>query len=530
MPRTITARELHDALYGTGEIALIDVRPEAVFGANHILLAANIPLGHLELRMADLVPRPSVSVVLCDGGEGLAELAAQRLAGLGYTDISILEGGVNAWGAAGLELFSGLYVPSKAFGEYVEHEYETPSVSAEELHRMMEQGENMVVLDSRPMGEFTMMNIPTGIDMPGAELVYRVQEAAPDPSTTIVVNCAGRTRSIIGAQSLINAGVPNKVVALRNGTMGWHLAGYQLEHGNVRPPPPVSPEGGDLARQRSRSAADRFGVRRVDAKTLAGWRSEAAERTLYVLDVRTIEEFEAGHIAGSRHAPGGQLVQSTDSYMGTHRARVVLVDPEFVRAEMSASWLRQLGWEEVYVLDSGFDGQTLEEGARTPVLLGDLPAVDLVSPVEAKRNVDAGACFVDLTRSLDHRDNHPEGAQWGKRETLESDLKAIACSEAVLTAADHRLAVMAAGDLAESGIRCTVIDGGSRAWEMAGFPMAAGMGAPLAALDDVFMRPYDKDAGKAEMERRMNAYLSWEVGLVEQIGRAGGISFQSYRS
>ncbi len=312
--------------------------------------------------------------------------------------------------------------------------------------------------------------------------------------------------------------------------MGWHLAGYQLEHGNVRPPPPVSPEGGDLARQRSRSAADRFGVRRVDAKTLAGWRSEAAERTLYVLDVRTIEEFEAGHIAGSRHAPGGQLVQSTDSYMGTHRARVVLVDPEFVRAEMSASWLRQLGWEEVYVLDSGFDGQTLEEGARTPVLLGDLPAVDLVSPVEAKRNVDAGACFVDLTRSLDHRDNHPEGAQWGKRETLESDLKAIACSEAVLTAADHRLAVMAAGDLAESGIRCTVIDGGSRAWEMAGFPMAAGMGAPLAALDDVFMRPYDKDAGKAEMERRMNAYLSWEVGLVEQIGRAGGISFQSYRS
>ena len=89
---------------------------------------------------------------------------------------------------------------------------------------------------------------------------------------------------------------------------------------------------------------------------------------------------------------------------------------------------------------------------------------------------------------------------------------------------------MAAGDLAESGIRCTVIDGGSRAWEMAGFPMAAGMGAPLAALDDVFMRPYDKDAGKAEMERRMNAYLSWEVGLVEQIGRAGGISFQSYRS
>mgnify|MGYP000223843552 CR=1 FL=1 len=269
MARTITARELHDTLYGTGEIALVDVRSEAVFGANHILLAGNIPLGLLELRIADLVPRLSAAIVLCDGGEGLAERAAAVLSAAGYANISILEGGVNAWGAAGLELFSGMYVPSKAFGEYVEHEYETPSVSAEELHQMMEQGENMVVLDSRPMSEFTMMNIPTGIDMPGAELVYRVQEAAPDPDTTVVVNCAGRTRSIIGAQSLINAGIPNKVVALRNGTMGWHLAGYQLEHGNMRPPPQVSPEGADLARQRSRAA--RSEERRVGKEGRSRW-------------------------------------------------------------------------------------------------------------------------------------------------------------------------------------------------------------------------------------------------------------------
>ena len=496
MARTITARELHDALYGTGEIALVDVRPEAVFGANHILLAGNIPLGLLELRIADLVPRRSAAIVLCDGGEGLAERAAAVLAGAGYSAVSILEGGVNAWGAAGLELFSGMYVPSKAFGEYVEHEYETPSVSAEELHQMMERGEDMVVLDSRPMSEFTMMNIPTGIDMPGAELVYRVQEAAPNPATTVVVNCAGRTRSIIGAQSLINAGIPNKVVALRNGTMGWHLAGYQLEHGNVRKPPAASPEGAALARRRARAAADRFGVRRVDGATLDRWRSESGEETLYVLDVRTVEEFEAGHIAGSRHAPGGQLVQSTDSYMATHRARVVLVDPEMVRADMSASWLRQLGWQEVYVLESGLDGQDIEKGPRPPVLLGTMPAVDVVSPQDAKRLIDGGAAFVDLTRSLDHRDNHPEGAHWGKRETLADDLSALGATEVVLTAADNRLAVL----------------------------------APVCAPDDVFMRPYDKDVEQAELVRRMNAYLSWEVWLVEQIGRPGGISFQSYKA
>lgn len=529
MARSITARELKDALYGTGEIALIDVRPEAVYGANHILLASNVPLGQLELRIADLVPRLATPLTICDGGEGLAEEAAGRLAGAGYADISILEGGVNAWGAAGLELFSGLYVPSKAFGEFVEHEYETPSVSAEELKAMMESGEDMVVLDSRPMTEFTMMNIPTGIDMPGAELVYRVQEAAPRPETTIVVNCAGRTRSIIGAQSLINAGIPNKVVALRNGTMGWHLAGYKLEHGNMRPPPEVGAEGAELARRRSRAAAERFGVRRIDMGTLDAWRGERDKKTLYVLDVRTAEEFAAGHLADSRHAPGGQLVQSTDAYMATRHARVVLVDPEMVRAEMTGSWLRQLGWEEVYVLEGGLDGAQLQRGARQPTLAGILPDCELLTPVDAKQRVEAGVVLVDLTRSLDYRDNHAEGARWCSREKLGEALRKIGADRAILIAADERLARLAAADLDCKGLSAAVVAGGTAAWEAAGLPMAAGMGEPLAVPDDVYMRPYDKEAGREEMERRMNAYLTWEIALVDQIRRDGGISFRSYR-
>src|SRR5690606_35290739 len=115
-----------------------------------------------------------------------------------------------------------------------EHQSGTPSVSADELHAMMRGGERMVVLDSRPWTEYRRMNIPTGIDCPGAELAYRVHDSVHDPDTTVVVNCAGRTRSIIGAQSLINAGVRNKVVALRNGTMGWALSGYDLENGAER--------------------------------------------------------------------------------------------------------------------------------------------------------------------------------------------------------------------------------------------------------------------------------------------------------
>ncbi|MCH8189242.1 MAG: penicillin acylase family protein [Proteobacteria bacterium] len=177
---------------------------------------------------------------------GLAGRAAERLESFGYGDVKILDGGVHAWAQAGFELFTGLNVPSKAFGEFIEETCGTPHIDAEELKRKIDAGEDLIILDARPMNEFQNMNIPGAIDCPGAELAYRIQDLAPSPETRIVVNCAGRTRSIIGAQTLINACVPNPVVALKNGTMGWHLTGFELEHGQDRPPPAVS--GGPRSR------------------------------------------------------------------------------------------------------------------------------------------------------------------------------------------------------------------------------------------------------------------------------------------
>ncbi len=236
MAKRIDARALQGLLEGPEEIALIDVREQAPYAASHPILAASMPLARLELLAGERIPRRSTAIVVEDAGEGLAEIAAAKLEGFGYTDVAILDGGTPAWAAAGLELFSGMHVPSKAFGEFVEHAYHTPSVSAEELKGIMDSGRKLVVLDSRPIDEFRVMNIPTGVDVPGAELVLRVGQVAPDPDTLVVVNCAGRTRSIIGAQSLINAGIPNQVVALRNGTMGWHLAGTRSSTARREPP------------------------------------------------------------------------------------------------------------------------------------------------------------------------------------------------------------------------------------------------------------------------------------------------------
>jgi rhodanese-related sulfurtransferase len=158
-----------------------------------------------------------------------------------------------------------------------------------------------VILDARRFEEYATMSIPGGISTPGAELVLRVAELAPDPATTVIVNCAGRTRSLIGAQSLVNAGVPNPVFALRNGTIGWTLAQQTLEHGQSRRFLDASDQTLTEARGKARAVAYRAGVRRIDVDGLADL-AQDRKRTLYRFDVRTPDEYAAGHLPGFRGA------------------------------------------------------------------------------------------------------------------------------------------------------------------------------------------------------------------------------------
>src|SRR5690606_29308444 len=111
-------------------------------------------------------------------------------------------GGQQAWDDAGYPVYSGVFVPSKAFGEIVEDHYRTPHITATELADL-KQKEDVLILDSRTEQEFNLMSIPGAVSCPGGELVAH----ALDHPGLVVVNCAGRTRSIIGAQSLINAGL-----------------------------------------------------------------------------------------------------------------------------------------------------------------------------------------------------------------------------------------------------------------------------------------------------------------------------------
>src|SRR5258708_18170493 len=334
--RALDAGALRAMLVDGEELALLDVREERIFSESHLLFARSVPLSRLELHMARLVPRRTTRIVLVDAADGLAERAAGVLAEADYTDLYILTGGIAAWEAAGYELFSGVHVPSKAFGEFVEHESDTPSISAQELHDLMQSGTDMVVLDSRPYDEYSNVSIPTSVHVPGAALVLRVRDIAPKPDTLVVVNCAGRTRSIIGAQSLINAGVPNKVVALRNGTMGWSLAGFTPDGGKDNRAPQGSHGALAWSKSAAESVARKLDIRSIDEAALARFRADQS-RTLYLLDVRDPAEYAAGHVAGALSAPGGQLVQATDQYAGTRHPPILLIDDKEVRAAMTPS-------------------------------------------------------------------------------------------------------------------------------------------------------------------------------------------------
>lgn len=357
MTKIVTAAEVRRALLLRREIALIDLRQESDFATGHPLFASNLPADRIAVEADVRLPRRDVSIILYDDGEELVAQAEATFSGLGYGAVFALQGGLQGWRDAGYELFQDVNSYSKAFGELVEARRHTPSLGADDVAALIEEKADIAILDARRPDEYATMNIPGSLSAPGAELVLRAATAAPDPDTVIIVNCAGRTRSIIGTQSLINAGVANRVVALRNGTIGWTLAGKTLQHGSDR-----HAEAGDAtdARTRARAVAYKAGVRHIGAEDAAALEADTT-RTLYRFDVRPATDYAAGHIPGFRHYPGGQLVQETDMAAPVRGARILLADDLGPRADMTASWLAQMGWE-VYVLEGGFGG-ALETGA-----------------------------------------------------------------------------------------------------------------------------------------------------------------------
>lgn len=509
---SISSRDLKPLLSADAEIAFLDIREHGQYGEGHPFFSVNVSYSTIEIQVPLLVPRKNVTVVLMDDGDRVSERAARVLQKLGYTKVMILEGGAPAWAKTGYTLFKGVNVPSKTFGELVEHECMTPSISADELKLRLERDETTVVLDSRPAHEYFKMSIPSARSCPNAELAYRIPALKIDPQTTIVINCAGRTRSIIGAETLRQCGFSNPILALRNGTQGWVLSGFNLNHG-LQPEPLPSVEFKDRiqATKIADKLIEKFALGRISLEMLRAWEKDL-ERTTYIFDVRTEEEFLAGHYPDARHAPGGQLVQATDQYLAVRNARIILCDDTGLRAATTAMWLSSMG-HEVSILDTDISSAAFSQTAKgIGSLVFDAP---MVLPKEAVGKVANGALLVDASRSQDFRRGHARGAVWITRSRA-TNLDCNFDHPIIVTGQDQSLVFGILRELLGLGYTDLLwFEGSLEIWNQAGFEIEQTPDDPTDqdCIDFLFF-VHDRHDGNLDAARH---YLEWETGLLAQL-------------
>lgn len=505
----ISPQDLKPLLTDGNEIAFLDVREHGQYGEGHPFFSVPAPYSRIEAVAESLLPCKSVRLVLMDDGDGVADRAAICLGDAGYSDISVVSGGAPGWAAAGYTLFKGVNVPSKTFGELLEHAAATPSVTASELATLQDKDPSVVVLDGRSPAEYRKMSLPGALCCPNAELGYRLRGLVPDESTTVVINCAGRTRSILGVEGLRLLGIRNPLFALENGTQGWRLAGFDLDHG-TEPQPLPEPSAEDLDKMDAiaRAIIRAHALETIAPETLADLQGDDT-RSTYLLDVRTDGEFAQGHWPGARHAPGGQLVQATDQFVAVRYARLVLSDNNRLRAAATAIRLQQMG-HRVFLLDA----DATKGGAR-PDSRGKA-ARSLPELAEQFGRSALGAdAILDASGGMEYRDAHIRGARWVTRARLDN-IDYPQDARLLVTGRDSAAVHGVVADLATAGY--TQLDscvGSPAIWSGAGFELASTPDSPSdeECIDYLFF-VHDRHDGNLDAARR---YLEWEVGLVGQL-------------
>ena len=524
MASLISPAALLDLMASDTPCACIDVREPGEYNSSHIAGVSLLPRRQLEFDLPQAVPFAGTRVVVCDDDGRRAALAAATLESMGYGNVAVLEGGINRWVSDNHPTEWGTNVPSKDFGEKVEVVHHVPEIEATDLQARMARGDKLCILDTRTPEEYQRFAIPGGRSVPGGELPLRITDvmAGLEPDTTVIVNCAGRTRSIIGTRVLQRMGLSD-VYGLKNGTAGWLLAGYELETGADRLDlPEPSPEGLATAEAYAARVAEEDGVRFLDVPALQAMMAKREREPLYFVDVRTADEYAAGHIPGFRWFPGGQAVQRADDVAVVKPCPIIFTCDGKARAASAASWYRQMGFADVYVVDGGTTswrdgGLALEQGGEEAVPVGFAAAqakVRLVTPQALHADPPPVVMFVDT--SQDFARAHVPGAHWVPRGWLEFQIGLLAPSRetpVTVTCNDGRQATLAGATLKDLGYQAvTVLDGGLAAWQHAALPVEQGLSGVMRAPTDVVLSGPDRNFAD------MMHYLRWEEALGTKYG------------
>lgn len=520
---TITAAELMSFMpLINKQISLLDVREAGEIHDGHIPGAVALPRRMLEIRIGQLIPSLETLIVVCDEGGTRAALAANTLEDLGYKNVNVLSKGIPAWILAGGSVVKGKNVPSKAFAEHLFEDEQVPQITPESLNEWKTKSKPHILLDIRSPEEHNIGFVPGAKNIPGVEIGNFVGDLE-SPGVPVVVHCAGRTRSILACATLRNLGM-KEVYALKNGTMGWALAGLSLSTpdaaaANEAPTLSSKQAGAD----RSRQLAQQSGVGYLNADSLKTllFEREAGKTNLYVFDVRQENRFKESHLKGSLSLPGGQAVLFADEHIAVGGGTIVLVDDDQTQANITAYWLRRIGYPHVYVLEGGLSswqaiGGEFSSGrgrAKPSSFHAAQAKSKLISPLVlhdalSKKNT---IIIIDFNTSKRFSAGHIAGSQRISRGWLEikiSDLNLQGNDFIVAACRDGLQSTYAAATLKDLGFSDVhVLDGGLQNWKKAGFPLAIDKTGGNA--NDVVQNPYERT------KEDMINYLNWEQKLAK---------------
>ncbi len=501
--------------------ALLDIREPGEHNAGHIPNTTSLPRREIEFRIAELVPVRETPIVIVGDRDERARLAATTLALNGYESVCLLRGGCPAWIEAGGPAVTGTNVPSKRFGEEVHLKRGVPEIDPQELHLRMARGEPIRVLDARTPEEYGRFCIPGGVNVPGGDLVLWAGDLKKEPGARIVINCAGRTRGIIGTQTLRLLGMDN-VSALKNGTMGWLLSGLELEQRPNRAPAAPSEMSRKFAEERAERIAASQRVPFLPVPELRRLMDQRGRRTLYLIDVRSAREYADGHIPGFLCVPGGQAIQRADDYIAVRQSTIVFACDRSARAVMAAYWYRAMGFDDVYFVRGGVEawresGLEIETGEpakpvagmeRTRATARFITARGLTTQLSGRNP----PVVLDVGTSREYGLGHIPGALWLSRGWLEEEFpRAVSDREQriVVTCPRGDHSTLAAATLREISYRNVfVLDGGTATWMREGLARETGLTRMLSEPNDVVL-----SASVTGDRQAMQRYLEWEVEL-----------------
>lgn len=506
------------------QYALLDIREPGEYNLGHIPGATLLPRRDIEFRIRYLIPVRDTQIILVGDGGKRELLTAATLETGGYRKVEILEGGFPGWSKAGYATETGVNVPSKEFGERVHIEFNVPEIEPADLRSRIDHGEPFLIFDARAPEEYARFCIPGGLNVPGGDLILWAEELKNKANIPVVINCAGRTRSIIGAQSLRRLGLAN-VFALRNGTMGWLLAGFDLEREPKRNLVQPSEQSVSVAEKLASQVAEEEQIPFMSVLDLGDLLSGKERKTLYAMDVRSFEEYLCGHIPGFISVPGGQAVQRADDYVAVRTATIVFSCDRAARATMAAYWYRKMGFKNVFVLRGGIDawvkhGRKLEIGDVQENIIGLECARSSVRCIglrhaESLRTDKPDLLIVDVGLSRQYAEGHLPGAVWLSRDWIEERIPVLYPDRRQLilvTCPDGRQSALAGAALMEMGYSdVSVLEGGTQKWIEHGRAIETGLTKPPIEPNDVVL-----SASIGGDKRAMQRYLDWEIELARK--------------